>query len=216
LGGYPFYSHDSDEWAATEGQADYWATQACTRLLWKNDVTENARYAGITDTRCESSFTTLDEINLCKRAYRATELNAPYEGKSSGGRPAINKRDRSVTRELFVAHPGGQCRVDSMHMGVLCNISFDFTRIPGRNNPAGQNTISAETEARSSSCFGSDVESAKSRPLCWFKEATAEKAPGGDPLRLYPGRSDILSSIEIPDILSELWAEEDNLPWLIN
>jgi hypothetical protein len=216
LAGYPFYSHDSDEWAATEGQADYWATQACTRLLWKNDTAENALYAGITDTRCESSFTTVDDINLCKRAFRATELNAPYEGKSSGGRPAINKRDRSVTRELFVAHPGGQCRVDSMHMGLLCNVSFDFARIPGRNNPAGQNTISAEIEARSSSCFGNDVESAKSRPRCWFKESTSEQAPGDDPFEYGHVRSDLLSLNEIPNVLSELWAEEDNLPWLIN
>ena len=202
--------------AATEGQADYWATQACTRLLWKNDTEENALYASIADTQCESSFSTVNDINLCKRAYRAAELNAPYEGKSSGGRPAITKRDRSVTRELFVTHPGGQCRVDSMHMGLLCNVSFDFTRIPGRNNPAGQNTISAETEARSSSCFGSDVESAKSRPLCWFKESTAEQAPGGDSFEIFPGRSDLLSSQKISNVLSESLAEEENLPWLIN
>lgn len=178
IGGYPFYSHSVDEWAATEGQADYWATQACAKKLWRDQIEINSTFQNVTDSGCEVLFTEGNEVNLCKRIYRAVDINAELEGKTSkGGMPSIKRRDASVAKELIVSHPMAQCRVDSMLMGLRCTREFNFNNIPGRGNPLGQNTISSENEARSSSCFVSDSFNTGVRPLCWFKPAYLDKAP---------------------------------------
>lgn len=39
VGGFPFYFED---WAANEGQSDYFAGIACAKFMWKNDLAENA------------------------------------------------------------------------------------------------------------------------------------------------------------------------------
>ena len=40
LAGYPFI----DDWAANEGQADYFATQSCTKNIWQNDNETNSTF----------------------------------------------------------------------------------------------------------------------------------------------------------------------------
>lgn len=178
LGGYPFYAHDGAEWASAEGQADYWSTQACTRMLWARDTEINARFAQLSGTGCERAFETTAEHNLCKRVFSAVATNADYMGHIAGGRPSIFERDTSRVRELVVAHPRGQCRVDSKRHGLLCAVPFDFAIIPGRAYPSGQNTIGAEQAARLTSCFEDETSpSFAHRPACWFHQATLEEAP---------------------------------------
>jgi hypothetical protein len=206
LGGYPFFSHEQSEWAAAEGQADYWATQACAKKLWRNETEVNAGFADLKETGCDTLHEDANETNLCKRIYHAVDIIADFEGKTSqGGMPSIKRRDTSVVKELFVSHPKAQCRVDSAHMGLRCPREFDFTTIPGRGNPLGQNTISSENEARRSSCFTSDGFTAGTRPLCWFKAATLEKTP--DPKPTSATDTYMSERIDMDDGL---------LPWILN
>jgi hypothetical protein len=207
LGGYPFYSHDKSEWAAAEGQAEYWSTQACARRLWKREKTVNATYSNVENSGCERVFSDTEEVDLCKRIYRATEIQAELIGKISKGKtPSIKRRDNSVVKELFVAHPNAQCRVDSMLMGLLCARDFDLSLIPGRANELGQNTISSEAEARSSSCFKVDGFETGARPRCWFKEATLDRAP--------PQPEKSMKSLGRSG--DEFISEGQLLPWIIN
>jgi hypothetical protein len=207
LGGYPFYAHEPTEWAAAEGQADYWSTQACAKRLWRNDLTINETFSNVRDSGCELIYTLSADINLCKRIYRATEIQAELNGKISKGRPpSIQRRDTSIVKDLLVSHPNGQCRVDSMLMGLLCPRVFDFAIIPGRQNASGQNTISAENEARLGSCFAKDGFSTGARPRCWFKEATLDKAP---PL---PKNTSKTQHKEENEHISD----DQLLPWIIN
>lgn len=206
IGGYPFYAHDLAEWAAAEGQADYWATQACAKRLWRNETEVNAAYANVKDSGCESIFSNIQEVNLCKRLYRATEVYAEMESKTyDDGRASIKKRDTSEVKELQVSHPKSQCRIDSTLMGVWCTKNFDFSIIPGRGNPLGQNTISAEKEARANSCFATDGFEFGNRPRCWFKESTLEKAP--DP-----------KFADVPELNwdNRIHENDELLPWLVN
>jgi hypothetical protein len=206
LGGYPFYSHEAGSWLSSEGQADYWATQACTKALWRNDFEINAGFADLKDTGCETHSEDINEVNLCKRIYHAIDVNAELEGKMASGRaPSIKRRDNSVVKELFVSHPKAQCRVDSALMGLRCTREFNFSTIPGRKNPLGQNTISAEKEARASSCFASDGFSTGTRPLCWFKPAHLEKAPDPKP-----------ESVETHFMEEFVDMNDGLLPWIIN
>jgi len=203
LGGYPFYSHDANEWAAAEGQADYWATQACAKRLWRDEINVNTTFSGVKNTGCETLFVEENEVNLCKRIYRAVDINAELEGKTSkGGLPSIQRRDTSVVRELLVSHPKAQCRVDSMLMGLRCPREFDFSYIPGRGNPLGQNTLSSENQARMSSCFTADGYTHGTRPLCWFKSATLDKVPAQ-------------SLFNLPKA-SRLDLKDGLLPWIVD
>lgn len=185
--GYPFYAHDAEEWAAAEGQADYWASQACLKRLWKGEVENNARYANVQDSGCENVYSREQELNLCKRIYRAIDVESAYEEKVGRGRASVRSRDGSEVSELFVGHPKPQCRVDSLLQGLWCNREFNFSVIPGRLNPLGQNTVSSEQEARQSSCFASDGFDVGTRPRCWFSEANLTKAPETPPVELHKG-----------------------------
>jgi hypothetical protein len=177
LGGYPFYA--ANDWAASEGAADYFAAQFCLRALWLNDPA-NAGFANSIPAAarqgCDSVWATADERALCYRTAAAsqsiTDLFAAFEGSAA---PRFDKPDNSDVSSTVVTHPAAQCRLDTYFRGSLCTMEFDYNVIPGLNVSMGQTSIYAELEAASSSCFiASEVLGApgynhEDRPGCWFE-----------------------------------------------
>ncbi len=154
LAGFPFVS----EWAANEGQADYYGTQACLRQLWRGQ--DNSVAASTVDgaarQACDESWAAEGDRNLCYRIMMAgrslAELLAHGQSKVSFSTP-----DAKVVKRTFHEHPEAQCRLDTFVAGALCKASFDMNIIPGD-----------EPEAMKYSC-GPRFEEGQ-RPRCWFKE----------------------------------------------
>jgi len=102
LGAFPFYSGED---VATEGQADYWATQACAKRLW--GASFNSRYLA------------------------ASQSISNMLAATAGERfPNVNTKDRSVVRVTQESHPRAQCRLDTYLAGAACSKAFPITSYP--------------------------------------------------------------------------------------
>lgn len=173
LGGFPFYG-DKD-WAASEGQSDYFATQSCAREIWRNQTEENARFRSTVGefekSKCDTAWSDVNDQNLCYRTAAAGHSLATLLGalRSSNDRPRFDTPDRNVVTRTYTAHPQAQCRLDTYFSGALCPVSFDKNQIPGRNTSGGQTSQAAELSASAQSCMTAAGYSAGVRPLCWFK-----------------------------------------------
>ena len=115
LAGLP-YRTGSEAWASSEGQSDYFATLACARKLWKNDIETNQKslkklqsLKGGEDVkkRCDKVWPTDKERNLCYRtavvAHSLGGLSAYI--KKNPIRPEFNTPDKSVVEETSSASP---------------------------------------------------------------------------------------------------------------
>jgi hypothetical protein len=170
IAGFPFYSRD---WAADEGQSDYFATQACGRNLWKTDFAVNATFAEkvnkIAKEKCDANWDSSDDRNLCYRISNAGFSLATLLGALGGQVPDFAKPDTTKVVKTNHNHPKAQCRLDTYLAGGLCTASFDDTKIPGVSPKLSE--IEKEKEALAVSCSQFDVELPfAGRPACWFKE----------------------------------------------
>jgi hypothetical protein len=152
-------------WAAAEGQSDYFATLACGRSLWQDDVEGNrmARSA-IPDypkSRCDAVYSDENDQNLCYRQVLAGYSLANLLSAVSGGSGiSFETTDPHVTDKTFVSHPQAQCRLDTYTAGALCTAQWDDHVTP-----------KSEADSANYTCnlfqgFGEGT-----RPLCWFKPA---------------------------------------------
>lgn len=178
LGGFPFYPGDN-EWAADEGNSDYFTTLACARKLWKDDPA-NSGYDSQISTfarqSCDAYWAQQPDRDLCYRTAAAGQSLANLLAQLDTGRnPDYSTPDRSRVQQTNHNHARAQCRLDTYLMGALCNVQFSETQIPGLNAPVGQDSIYAEAWAAYNSChqasFWLDVPGASDafRPGCWFK-----------------------------------------------
>lgn len=92
MGGAPRYDRNTD-WAATEGQADYWATLNCMKRLGV------ASSAG--------------SLALAK-------VLADLSGERM---PSRSTRSQVVRSSILESHPPAQCRLDTMDAGRACRAS---------------------------------------------------------------------------------------------
>lgn len=171
MGGYPFASN----WAADEGQSDYFATLSCGRLLWKNELAKNAESREIIEdlpkAKCDATFETEDEQNLCYRLMIAGKSTADLLSALGGTKAAWNTPDKKVVGSTYHMHPEGQCRLDTYMQGALCTTKFDETLIPGKSLGNKRNSADAERESARVTCTQFDDFEVGYRPLCWFKPA---------------------------------------------
>lgn len=171
LAGFPFYRGD---WAANEGQADYFATQSCAKNLWSKDLEENAKHrlnidAGAKE-KCDAASTDTDTQNLCYRVANAgLSLARLLSALGSETPPQFSTPDQRVVSRTNDMHPRGQCRLDTYLQGMLCGARFDDAIIPGFAHAQGQESLAAETEAATYSCTASGGHAVGHRPRCWFK-----------------------------------------------
>lgn len=155
LAGFPTYGFGN--WASSEGQSDYFATQACARNIWGDDVATNANFrttaTASAKSECNAAWTTENEQNLCYRIQAAG-----YSLASLLGGATYARRDSNVVRSTVTSHPASQCRFDTYRAGGLCTVDFDENTIP--------RTLS---DIKDSSCVRSAGYTIEARPVCWYK-----------------------------------------------
>ncbi len=169
LGGYPF----SSAWAANEGEADYFAAIACPRILWKNQLTENASFRETVEAApkqaCDKAWQTTSDQNLCYRVLMGAKSLAELLGALGDQKASWSTPEVKAVKATNNAHPAGQCRLDTLLAGALCNKGFDFAVIPGKDLGSSRNSKTAELDAVKSSCTQYENYSVGYRPACWFK-----------------------------------------------
>jgi hypothetical protein len=168
LGGFPQYgsSDGSPEWAANEGQADYFATMKCFRRVFEKAdngaVVSTMTVPPTVKTKCSDNFKSTNEINLCIReAMGGDNLALLLWSLANGGKanapkkPAFDTPDTSKVSQTSDGHPKAQCRLDTYFAGSICPVSYteDFGK-----NDAGTGACATEKGDK----FGT-------RPLCWYK-----------------------------------------------
>jgi hypothetical protein len=158
LAGYPNYA---GQWAANEGNSDYYATAGCaSKLLTSGDSTEPTPnptpkppcpyLPEAAATPCKG-FSLAGDTTVCQRSIDGALSLGKLLAVLGGERiPTIATPDSSVVRKTSDTHPKAQCRLDTMYQGILCNRLWNDGIIP-RN----------KTEMATVSC--------SARPACWYK-----------------------------------------------
>lgn len=170
LGGYAFYS--GGNWAATEGQSDYFANQACAKKVFKTSETVlrlteyRAKVSKRAQDRCDSVYSSQLDRAACYRSLAGGQSLANLLARLNGeGAPKFETPDQDQVSRTYEAHPVAQCRLDTYLAGAVCTKAFRDDLIPGRFNPKGQESFEAQTEAFTYSCSGTSF---GARPRCWF------------------------------------------------
>ena len=155
VAGFAFY--DNKDWASSEGQSDYFSTQACARLLWGPQSRFNQGLRRVTpdnvQQRCAAVWKNGVGTDLCGRSVMAGQSLANLLA-TLGGTPApqVETPDTATVSTTDVAHPKAQCRLDTYMAGALCTKRFDLNIIPGAGAPEGQLSAKAETATIATSC----------------------------------------------------------------
>lgn len=164
IGGAPRKNHGKD-WAANEGQADYFGAMKCMRrILEKDDNQEIVSKINIDSdviAKCQLIYKSADEIALCQRIAMAGKSlgNLLNEG-SSGSRIAFNTPDKKIVSKTFDNHPEAQCRLDTYFSGILCDKSYE--QDTDLNDPSV------------GGCIQRDGHKLGMRPLCWYRPSASE------------------------------------------
>ena len=159
---------------ASEGSADYFATQVCARQTWEGEVALNATFRGnaIPHVRreCDAVWQTENEQNLCYRTAAAgASLSSLFAALNGSQFPQPNTPDMTQASQTLTYHPDAQCRMDTYFQGGLCARRHDLGLIPGYNGVDGANTMAVERIANANSCATTDGYARGIRPRCWFK-----------------------------------------------
>ena len=156
LGGFP-----ANDWAAYEGQADYFAMHSCAKTIWGVTEKEDGEESVIEDVNSEAKSLcdkyAKNDKQLCYREINAGLSLATLLG-TLGGTPnvSISTPDKSVVKHTDSAHPKAQCRLDTYVAGTLCEIKWDNRVIP-----------QTESESNLYLCSNKDY-TIQARPKCWF------------------------------------------------
>lgn len=176
LAGYPFI----DDWAANEGQADYFATQSCTKNIWKNDHEINSTFRAQVDPvakkKCDLTYSAISKQNLCYRTSEASRSIGNLLAKLGDiTTPSFATPDNFKVTTTFHGHPPPQCRLDTLLAGSLCTVKFDQNIIPGLiyEDEWLERDIKMERDALTYSCSQYNTAHVMSkRPQCWFSQLT--------------------------------------------
>jgi hypothetical protein len=161
LGGFPQFIIGK---MSLEGEADYFATQGCAKLLWREQLQENAaareQVTAGAKGLCDAQYGAEDDQNLCYRiAVAGLSLGNLLSHLGGGADVAVETPSTDVSNRTQRTHPKAQCRLDTYVAGGLCLKAFDDYKIPANWE-----------EARATSCTVAEGDSVGVRPACWFKE----------------------------------------------
>lgn len=185
FGGYSFYG--KADWASAEGESDFFATNACAKVIWGSADQAQAnlnfvrKFRKSIPKRVEEDCTAAWPKSPAAQAWCARTAGGGFSLASLlaalGGQPVPNfdTPDKTVVTKTQTSHPKGQCRLDTYFSGALCTKAFDLDIIPAKGHPKGQDSADAELEARKYSCFSADTYKLGTRPQCWFKPLTSGK-----------------------------------------
>ncbi len=178
IAGFPFYKASpfgGMDWAAVEGQSDYFASQECLRRVWDHQPRSfvDAQFADEHPKvveGCDKAWSGSGDRQHCYRVAAAGLSVARLLG-AIGSRPTVptfDARDPGVVTETNAAHPAAQCRLDTFLEGAVCTGHFDVAKIPGRSHRLGQGSVDAEREMAVTSCAAHSGFTTGLRPRCWF------------------------------------------------
>lgn len=161
---------------ANEGNKAYYASYACTTLLWQDQHEQNAKSRALVDEKsklfCDSTYPDQQQAqNLC---YRKMVAATAFMTFSNRDKPVhVDKPSTEVLEKTTNRRPGIQCMMDTFMAGIACKAyeNWDHFSIPR-----------TEAEMAKVSCGGEyPQDPAKTialgyRPRCWF-------APSGEGVR---------------------------------
>lgn len=152
LGGFP-----KIQWAANEGQADYFSTMKCFRRVYEADALTPPTIPTVVKTACSKEHHSQQEIDLCSRESLAGLDLAKALNSMSGGTtvPAFTTPDQAQVSTTDDEHPEAQCRLDTYFAGSTCGISYseDFSA----------------TSPAPGACAEEKGDTFGFRPHCWYK-----------------------------------------------
>lgn len=156
LGGAPKIPRGNSglrSWSSAEGQADYFATNKCLPLFFKNGV-ENKSFD--TDNENANLILALSKCrdNICARIVLAgLSVSQVFASLVKGTpEPSLSQNDSSKVQKTIYNHPNPQCRLDTYFSGALCDVGVD---VPfDSKDPA----------------VGACIKDIGIRPACWFYE----------------------------------------------
>ena len=162
LGNFPKYP-DAD-WAANEGQADYFANMKCFRKVVKNDdnisIVSKIEIPDTVKKSCAIGFKTAEDQAICQRGAMAGKnlglvLYQLAKGNLRDLPPDFDTPDLSEVSTTNNDHPDAQCRLDTYFAGSICPVSelIDFGLDNGVVGACSQ-------EAHDKYGY---------RPRCWYK-----------------------------------------------
>ena len=149
------------DWAANEGQADYWGTMKCLRHYFDGDdnvsIVKKMNVPTNVTSKCQFVYKNADEIANCQRSSMAglalgNLLNAVTKGTSPVN---FTTPDKSVVAQTFDDHPKSQCRLDTFFQASLCD--------------HGISDVVSQTDSNIGVCSIRNGDKIGNRPLCWFK-----------------------------------------------
>jgi hypothetical protein len=166
LGGAPKYG--SMNWAANEGEADYFGNSKCLHRFFGDSATASFTQPtavgddlALATAACAKSYKTAGEQALCVRSAVAGQSVTALFTELSGDAPShFDSPDQSVVDATNDAHPASQCRLDTYYQASLCNKSYKIDM--------------SMTDPAVGACVLSQGYTSGMRPFCWYKPAEGE------------------------------------------
>ncbi len=179
--GYYFYGNG--EWAASEGQSDYWATHVCGKKVFEAAMKNQVRFLPpvnapeIVVKKCASQYKEDKHKAICVRSAMGGLSLATLLGALGGGKaaPKFETPDATQVKKTVTSHPQAQCRLDTYFAGAACPAAFDINVIPAKGANGGDNSPAAEVAAAKSSCMNQQKFAHGLRPRCWFAPQNPEQ-----------------------------------------
>jgi hypothetical protein len=177
LAGFPFYN--GNDWAANEGQSDYFANFVCAPKVFGGLPVP--AMTGIGKQKCDEAWPNSQQAkNTCyiglDGGLRLGKLLAALGGEAT---PKFETPDQSKVTKTSDSHPRAQCRVDTYLAGASCVKQWNDGVIPRADGAVCNN-----------------------RPRCWFYSAgSPDPDPNPDP-NPNPDPSDGQSDKESADMIN--------------
>lgn len=156
LGGFPRFNGNTD-WAAVEGEADYFATLKCLRQVLGTTPDAKDQTA---QAKCTAAFPKdKDGEARCEvGALAGVNVAGILADLDSQPVPTLATPDPSVVTQMYEDHPAAQCRLDTYFSAAQC--TKPVTEDLSKNDPDP------------GACTEDKGYTAGVRPRCWYLPPT--------------------------------------------
>jgi len=161
IGGAPQHNQYRYAWFGYEGQADYFASLKCLKILFANPYFSSLpkRQNREIKNLCSETYTDKKEIEICERAALAGQDMIHYfQDIEKQDEPLVQFDTplKIIAGGTYSIYPSYQCRLDTFLAGALCSV------------PVG-NALSDKNPLQGTCSQNSFPKGA--RPACWFIES---------------------------------------------
>jgi hypothetical protein len=161
IGGAPHFKNDNgtSDWAAVEGEADYFSMLKCLRRFFEHD--DNAKILAGRDLNpigvenCKAQHPNKRDAFICIRSVEAAlALGRFFRNMGDAHWIALDTPDETVVDGVRESHPENQCRLDTFYHAALCTVPVSKKR--------------SDTDYRAGACVNGNSDPIGHRPKCWF------------------------------------------------